>query len=692
MAQDLQFDTVNTKQSRSYGAPEMRVWLEECFLGVETPIPIGAKNGSGERQVLEMSANGLLVDVAAITGITGDVDIHGAFGGLTANAGGESLDTIQVTAGNIETLDQEPTNQPTTPAYITYTLTSGATTSADVTFTTRGINEYGQYQVTEYTIPQGSTSVTTTEKFSTTENTSMVLSTTEASTVTATLATAATGAVSPSEPQVKTTSDGKLIIALDNSQPIKTETSLVFDGEVVTLEAMKVGWDGSNNTFLKTTAAGIVSVQFDSAQPISATDLDIRDLTSVSDSVEVLQDTPNDLRTGIFANTAPNGSGTWYVPLVDSAGHFQIDVVTLPTLPAGDNNIGNVDIVTLPGTVESDITAIKTAVEILDNAISGNEMQVDIVSMPDITATDLDIRDLSYTQDSIEFWVNTVKDGSGTSYIPVCNTDGELIVEVASITVDLDHTTDEVTIYGHDGSNFQRITTDSAGHLQIDVLSTPIQSDITAIKTAVEIIDNAISGNEMQVDIVDATAITGGNTLADLETTLTNIETAIQILDNIVSGSEAQVDIVAALPAGTNQIGYVGIKDNEGDEALVDSTLNALQVKVMNPITTDDQYTEYKDAAVAITGGAGSQVGTTTMAGATNNLGVMLIIDAGNSTAVGDIYIQDPDGTKIWKRRMNLGFFSETKIDVPLIGAVVIGIENGVNFGATATIKLKYEN
>ena len=33
------------------------------------------------------------------------------------------------------------------------------------------------------------------------------------------------------------------------------------------------------------------------------------------------------------------------------------------------------------------------------------------------------------------------------------------------------------------------------------------------------------------------------------------IQTAVEILDNIVSGSEAQVDIVAAIPAGTNAIG-----------------------------------------------------------------------------------------------------------------------------------------
>ena len=43
----------------------------------------------------------------------------------------------------------------------------------------------------------------------------------------------------------------------------------------------------------------------------------------------------------------------------------------------------NVD--SLPGTVATDITAVKTAVEIIDNAISGSEMQVDIVTMPSVT-------------------------------------------------------------------------------------------------------------------------------------------------------------------------------------------------------------------------------------------------------------------------------------------------------------------
>lgn len=85
------------------------------------------------------------------------------------------------------------------------------------------------------------------------------------------------------------------------------------------------------------------------------------------------------------------------------AGTNNIGDVDIASIAAGDNNIGNVDIVTVPadpfganadaaataggtGSIQAKLRnltstndAIKTAVEILDNAISGSEMQVDVV-------------------------------------------------------------------------------------------------------------------------------------------------------------------------------------------------------------------------------------------------------------------------------------------------------------------------
>jgi hypothetical protein len=177
---------------------------------------------------------------------------------------------------------------------------------------------------------------------------------------------------------------------------------------------------------------------------------------------------------------------------VTSQGRLWTSAVIDTALPAGTNNIGDVDVASLPGTVATDITAIKTAVETLDNAVSGNEFQVDIVA-------------------SLPAGTNNIGD--------------------------------------------------------VDVASLPgtVASDITAIKTAVEILDNTVSGNELQVDIV-ASLPAGTNNIGDVDVAslpgtvasdITAIKTAVEILDNTVSGNELQVDIVASLPAGTNSIGNV---------------------------------------------------------------------------------------------------------------------------------------
>lgn len=131
----------------------------------------------------------------------------------------------------------------------------------------------------------------------------------------------------------------------------------------------------------------------------------------------------------------------------------------------------------------------------------------------------------------------------------------------------------------------------SGNEFQVDIVSSALPSgastlaeqqtqttELTAIKTAVQILDNAIAGTEMQVDIVAALPAgtnnigdvdvlssalpTGASTLAEQQsqtTELTAIKTAVQILDNAISGNEMQVDIVAALPAGTNNIGDVDV-------------------------------------------------------------------------------------------------------------------------------------
>tara|TARA_R100001079_G_scaffold110847_1_gene87790 strand:+ start:1143 stop:2318 length:1176 start_codon:yes stop_codon:yes gene_type:complete len=80
---------------------------------------------------------------------------------------------------------------------------------------------------------------------------------------------------------------------------------------------------------------------------------------------------------------------------------------------------------------------------------------------------------------------------------------------------------------GYDRSNGKgrAILVDADGHLQCDILSggggdateaTQLNMDtkLDAIKTAVELLDNAVNGSELQVDIVSSALPTGGATLA----------------------------------------------------------------------------------------------------------------------------------------------------------------------------------
>jgi hypothetical protein len=75
---------------------------------------------------------------------------------------------------------------------------------------------------------------------------------------------------------------------------------------------------------------------------------------------------------GAYLNVNVNAAGT---DLSMNAGVLtaQTQRVTIAT----DDEVNN-----LLGTIDADTGAIKTAVELIDNAISGNEMQVDVVTMP----------------------------------------------------------------------------------------------------------------------------------------------------------------------------------------------------------------------------------------------------------------------------------------------------------------------
>ena len=111
-----------------------------------------------------------------------------------------------------------------------------------------------------------------------------------------------------------------------------------------------------------------------------------------------------------------------------------------------------------------------------------------------------------------------------------------------------------------------------AGAVATGTLRVTLASDDPAV-VALQILDNAISGSEMQVDVITCALPTGASTAANqttiighldgVEGLLTTIDADTSTLAGAVSGTEMQVDVVAALPAGTNLIGRI---KPEGDE------------------------------------------------------------------------------------------------------------------------------
>ena len=232
------------------------------------------------------------------------------------------------------------------------------------------------------------------------------------------------------------------------------------------------------------------------------------------------------------------------VELKDAATDTRAKLANGSTILTTDNALAVAD-----ANVKSDTAAIKTAVEILDNAISGNEMQVDVITMPAVTVTNAGVfpvqedgaaltalqliddivkeEDSAHTTGDKGALLLAVRNDAGTSLV---GTDGDYaplqVNSLGMLNVNLDTVRDVPPEVGAGNAG--------GGTLRVSISTDDV--NLSAIKTAVELLDNTVSGSELQVDVVTLP----GTVSSDI----TAIKTAVEILDNTVSGSELQVDIV----------------------------------------------------------------------------------------------------------------------------------------------------
>ena len=120
---------------------------------------------------------------------------------------------------------------------------------------------------------------------------------------------------------------------------------------------------------------------------------------------------------------------------------------------------------------------------------------------------------------------------------------GSSITVDGTVTANLSATDNAVLDTIETNTDFGTVT---GGGLEASALRVTLASDSTGV---VSIDDN---GGSLTVD---------GTVTANLSATdnavLDNIQTAVELIDNAISGTEMQVDVVAALPTGSNVIGGI---------------------------------------------------------------------------------------------------------------------------------------
>jgi hypothetical protein len=248
------------------------------------------------------------------------------------------------------------------------------------------------------------------------------------------------------------------------------------------------------------------------------------------------------------------------------------DFATETTLAAIENNTDGIEalLTTIDadtGNIASDTSSIKTSVQLIDDTVgtdtvlaptkglvigghaSGAGTQYNIVHVSNGGAMKVDLNGAlanleSYT-DGIEGLLTTIDADTGTIAGAVSGSEMQVDVVTSALPSGASTSANQTTIIGHLDGVEGLLTT-------IDADTGNIASDTAAIKTAVEILDNAISGSEMQVDVVTMPAVTvNGFDVVDFIDTTPVLDTSGT---NIPASSSNPVAVVASLAANVKKL------------------------------------------------------------------------------------------------------------------------------------------
>jgi len=284
-------------------------------------------------------------------------------------------------------------------------------------------------------------------------------------------------------------------------------------------------------------------------------------------AIDVALDKANDTIT-VFSNTAKDGSGTSYVPLVDSDGHLQVDTVSA-ALPSGAATAANqATIIGHVDGVETLITSSNTKLDTLETTLTAIETDAAAIETL-LTGIDADTDAIKTDAAAIEVLITSTNSKIDTFDAVLDN----ILVKNTEIDTVLDNIKTDTQAIETDMAAIETLlTAANVDHAANEVLLTTIDSDTNNIKTATEAsqaaLEKMLYGTALAVTAVSGGSDhnlgstfeafyigVGGDISLDLASSGSNI-----VFKNVASGQLLPIRAATVNATGTTATNIVALK------------------------------------------------------------------------------------------------------------------------------------
>jgi|15BtaG_2_1085339.scaffolds.fasta_scaffold00693_15 hypothetical protein len=210
-------------------------------------------------------------------------------------------------------------------------------------------------------------------------------------------------------------------------------------------------------------------------------------------------------------------------------------------------------------------------------------------------------------------------------------------------------------------------STDNAVLDAIDTVLDTIKVDTEAIETAVEAIQVDAAAIETLLTAANVDHAANEALLITIDSDTNAIKNAVETIDNAISGSEMQVDVVASLPAGTNAIGKLSANDGvdigDVDVTSISGGTNAIG-RVGHDITGGaDGVTLVSTAGTDVVLASSTTCKKVDIQAQTDNTGLIAVgftgVDATEATGTG-IILESGDTYSLEINNLNLIYIDST--------------------------------